>query len=271
MVRQRTKKKLLWILIPAAVVIAAGAALAFWLTREEEPQAYLRDISSYDDITNSVLQVNSPWEWEEQSAPLPRYPSTAPEGYEQLLDSGDLANRFSTSYTDIYHKDGQIVYVEQSYAWNQDEVHLLTYAHFETVEFGGREVFCYTEEDYSGAVWLEGNHLMEVLVYGVMERDDLLAWVAGVDSQNPVEPAVRPLEFVPGFHIQAGVDENGFPRWETQFTSIGGNPAPAEQPTQRTFAQAPEGFTLQGEIQDSWEGQYFGLEYRDAQGNRLVL
>ena len=90
MARQRTKKKLLWILIPAAVVVAAGAALTFWLTREEEPQAYLRDISSYDDITNSVLQVNSPWEWEEQSAPLPRYPSTAPEGYEQLLDSGDL-------------------------------------------------------------------------------------------------------------------------------------------------------------------------------------
>ena len=49
MARQRTKKKLLWILIPAAVVIAAGAALAFWLIREEEPQAYLRDISSYDD------------------------------------------------------------------------------------------------------------------------------------------------------------------------------------------------------------------------------
>lgn len=271
MARQRTKKKLLWILIPAAVVVAAGAALTFWLTREEEPQAYLRDISSYDDITNSVLQVNSPWEWEEQSAPLPRYPSTAPEGYEQLLDSGDLANRFSTSYTDVYHKDGQIVCVEQSYAWNQDEVPLLTYAHFETVEFGGREVFCYTEEDYSGAVWLEGNHLMEVLVYGVMERDDLLAWVAGVDSQNPVEPAVRPLEFVSGFHIQAGMDESGFPRWETQFTSIGGNPAPAEQPTQRAFAQAPEGFTLQGEVLDSWEGQYFGWEYRDAQGNRLVL
>lgn len=67
------------------------------------------------------------------------------------------------------------------------------------------------------------------------------------------------------------MDESGFPRWETQFTSVGGNPAPAEQPTQRAFAQAPEGFTLQGEVLDSWEGQYFGWEYRDAQGNRLVL
>ena len=269
----KQKKKRLWILIAAVVLLvgAAVAAVVLLLPGQAQPQRTLVDISAYDDITNSVLQVNSPWEWEEQSAPLPRYPSTAPEGYEQLLDSGDLANRFSTSYTDVYHKDGQIVYVEQSYAWNQDEVHLLTYAHFETVEFGGREVFCYTEEDYSGAVWLEGNHLMEVLVYGVMERDDLLAWVAGVDSQNPVEPGVRPLKFVSGFHIQAGVDEDGCPRWEMQFTSIGGNPAPAEQPTQRAFAQAPEGFTLQGEIQDSWEGQYFGWEYRDAQGNRLVL
>ncbi len=268
----KKKKKLLWILIPtAAVAIAAGVALAFWFTREEEPQAYLLDISSYDDITNSVLQVNSPWEGEEQTAPLSRYPSAAPEGYEQLLDAADFANRYSTSYTDVYYKDGQIVYVEQSYARNRNEVHLLTYAHFETVEFGGREVFCYTEDQYSGAVWLDGDHLMEVLVYGAMERDDLLAWVAGVDSQNPVEPATRPLEFVPGYRVQAGTYEDGTPRWEREFTSIGGNPASSDNPTQRAFAQVPEGFTLQEEIQDNWESQYFGWEYRDAGGNRLTL
>ena len=249
----KKKKKLLRILIPiGAVVIAAGVALAFWLTREEEPQAYLLDISSYDNITNSVLQVNSPWEGEGQDAPLSRYPSAAPEGYEQLLDAADYANRYSTSYTDVYRKDSQVVYVEQSYAWNRHEVHLLTYAHFETVQFGGREVFCYTEEEYSGAVWLDGDHLMELLVYGAMERDDLLAWVAGVDSQNPVEPAVRPLEFVPGYRVQVGTYEDGTPRWEMEYTSIGGNPAPSDNPTQRAFAQAPEGFTLQEEIQDSW-------------------
>ena len=268
----KKKKKLLWILISVGVVvIAAGVALTFWLTREEEPQAYLLDISSYDDITNSVLQVNSPWEGEEQTAPLSRYPSAAPEGYEQLLDAADFANRYSTSYTDVYYKDGQIVYVEQSYARNRNEVHLLTYAHFETVEFGGREVFCYTEDQYSGAVWLDGDHLMEVLVYGAMERDDLLAWVAGVDSQNPVEPATRPLEFVPGYRVQAGTYEDGTPRWEREFTSIGGNPASSDNPTQRAFAQVPEGFTLQEEIQDNWESQYFGWEYRDAGGNRLTL
>ncbi len=215
----KRKKKLLWILIPiGVVVIAAGVALAFWLTREEEPQAYLLDISSYDNITNSVLQVNSPWEGEGQDAPLSRYPSAAPEGYEQLLDAADYANRYSTSYTDVYRKDSQVVYVEQSYAWNRHEVHLLTYAHFETVQFGGREVFCYTEEEYSGAVWLDGDHLMEVLVYGTMERDDLLAWVAGVDSQNPVEPAVRPLEFVPGYRVQVGASMRTAPhdgKWST--------------------------------------------------------
>ncbi|HIU41442.1 MAG TPA: hypothetical protein IAD19_02715 [Candidatus Egerieicola faecale] len=246
MVRQRTKKKLLWILIPAAVVIAAGAALAFWLTREEEPQAYLRDISSYDDITNSVLQVNSPWEWEEQSAPLPRYPSAAPEGYEQLLDSGDLANRFSTSYTDVYHKDGQIVYVEQSYAWNQDEVPLLTYAHFETVEFGGREVFCYTEEDYSGAVWLEGNHLMEVLVYGVMERDDLLAWVAGVDSQNPVEPGVRPWNLFPASIFRRGWMRAVFPAGKRSLPPSAATPPRRNSPPSGPLPRRRKGLPSKG-------------------------
>ena len=268
----KKKKKLLWILISVGVVvIAAGVALTFWLTREEEPQAFLLDVSAYDNVTNSVLKVNNPGADSEGPTPLPRYPASAPEGYEQLRDSADFANRYSTSYQDVYCRENQMVYLSQSYARDQQQVDLLTYAHFETVQFGGREVFCYTEDEYSGAVWLDGDHLMELLVYGTMERDDLLAWVAGVDNQNPVEPATRPLEFVPGYRIQAGTYEDGTPRWEMEFTSIAGNPAPSDNPTQRVFSQAPEGFTLQEEMQDSWEGQYFGWEYQDTGGNRLTL
>ena len=268
----KKKKKLLRILIPiGAVVIAAGVALAFWLTREEEPQAFLLDVSAYDSVTNSVLKVNNPGAASEGPTPLPRYPASAPEGYEQLRDSADFANRYSTSYQDVYCRENQMVYLSQSYAQDQQKVSLLTYAHFETVQFGGREVFCYTEDQYSGAVWLDGDHLMELLVYGAMERDDLLAWVAGVDSQNPVEPAVRPLEFVPGYRVQVGTYEDGTPRWETQYTSIGGNPAPSNNPTKRVFAQVPEGFESGPTAARLSDEEDLGLAFVDEQGNVLTL
>lgn len=269
------KKKLLWIIPAAVVVVAAAATVLFLLFSQKEPTqtATLLDVSSYDNVTNSVLQVSNPEAQSETPLPFSRYPVTAPEGYQQLLNAADCANRYSTSYMDVFYRDGLLVTLTQSYALDQKQIPLQCYAHLEEVEIGGRRVLCYTEEDddYSGAVWLEGDHVMELLVYGTMERDDLLAWVAGVDFQNPVLPEVCPLKFVPGYRVQTGTTPEGYPDWKTRFSVIGGNPDPADPPTQRTFAQAPEGFTLQREVEDEWNHQYFGWEYQDAQGNLLSL
>ena len=257
------KKKLLWVLIP--VVVAAIAALLFFLwPRAHTPSVSWLDVSAYNAETGATLQLQNP-EAGQAPVPLSRCSVTPPEGWEQLRDSARFANRYSQSHTDLFYREGQLVRLSQSYASDQTQVSFPT-EDYDTVQFGGREIICYTGETQSGAVWVAGEHLFELTCSGVMEREQLLEWVAGVETENPQLPQTRPLEFVPGYLVSVETPEGA--QWRFASWGLGGNPEPGEWEEQSVFAQLPEGFVLSEQSEDQYTCRW---EYQTPAGDSLIL
>ena len=264
----KQKKKLLWILIPAAVAAAVIAAAV--LLHLEGPKAYLEQTSG-ETGTERVLLVHNPDS--EDPVPLPRYPITPPEGYEQVVNSAAIANRYSESYWDQFYRDGLLVELRQYCPEDGEEISLSSFTDLQSVEYQGRQVFCCTDGEYFQAIWMEQDHLIRLSGSGAMEQEELLAWVAGVDSKNPQLPQTRPLFFIPPRRVQTGYSSAGYPLWEVSDWTIGGNPQPPRQQEQCVFPQPPQGFTQVEDLEK--RGYYsnapFHWNYLDQQNNPLVL
>lgn len=264
MTRTKKKKIILWLSLAAGALVVVAALLFFLWPRSQPPSAGWLDITSYESSPGTTLLLQNP-EAKEAPTPLPRCTIAAPEGWEQLKDSARTANRYSQSYTDLFYRDGWLMEFAQRYAADLTKVNFST-RDYETVQFRGWEVLVYATETKSGAMWVADNYLLELTYFGDMERDQLLEWVAAVETEDPQLPQTRPLEFVPGYHVSVADPAGywlGFSNW-----ALGGNPEPGEWEEQYVFVQPPEGFTLS----DRSETQYTCLwEYQTPAGNRLTL
>lgn len=265
MILTRKKKTILWIFLTAGALVVVAALLFFLWPRSQTASASWLDISAYDNNSGVTLRLQNP-EAGEAPVPLSRCSVTAPEGWEQLRDSARFANRYSQSHSDLFYREGQLVRLSQSYAADQTDVSLPDTEDYDTVRFGEREVLCYTGETQSGAVWVAGEHLLELTCTGAMEREHLLEWVAAVDTEHPQLPQTRPLEFVPGYLVSVETPEG--PQWRFAGWGLGGNPEPGEWEEQYVFAQPPEGFTLSEQSEDQYTRRW---EYQTPTGNSLTL
>lgn len=257
-----TKKRMLFLAVAAAAMALIGALLVFLLPSKHTDEVWI-DASAYDTGLTAALLLQNP-SAQQEPVPLPRFPITAPEGWEQLTDSARFANRYSQAHSDLFYREYRTVRLSQSYAADQTLITLPAKS-YDTLQLGGREVICYTEEGQSGAVWVAGDHLLQLSCSGEMSREELLDWVEAVEEQDPQLPQTCPLEFVPGYMVQ--VEREGELSWELVSWRLGGNPEPGELTRQYVFEQPPKGFSLV----DPQDGESTGAVYQNQAGDSLTL
>ena len=264
------RKKLLWILLPAAVVgIAAVVAAVVLLTGDGK--AHFRDISKIDPGEAPVLLVeNGPGD---TPSPFPRYPIAAPEDYTQTQDSSLVANRFSQEYLDrFYTQGGHWVSFTQTPVRDHDRITLPVLGEYEILQFGGREVVYYQGEDwqdqpYVGLKWMVGSTLFTVTSDLIWERDQALAWVTWVEDQQPLVPEISPLSILPG-KVWTFPGENG-PVTDRRDWQVVGNPELPEQQSSHRFLTPPQGFTG-GSAGWSEQGEVWAYQNQAGDGISLT-
>ncbi len=269
MIFTRAKKRFIISLIIAGLVLL-GITILIWRLTLPKPM-YLRDISIYESSTNSMLVVVDPAQLPERKAPDPQlpfsyYPVSTPEGYSHLSSAMITADRYSSSYSDRFFGKKQNIWVYQSYAYDGMEAQTQVFTQLEQVRFGEQEIYLYSHEKWSGAIWLSDDHLLEVEVQGWMDRDDLLAWVVAVDESNPQIPPIKPLEFLPSECLPLETESGS--EWFFHGWSVIGNPEPSDVPQQTVFDQLPEGFS---ESSYNVDGTVESWEYQTKEGNTVTL
>lgn len=226
----KQKKKLLWILIFAGVLLvgAAVAAVVLLLPGQAQPKRTLVDISAYDAGSSPMYTVQGGLT--ENLAPLPRYGLTGvPEGYTQIRNSAQTANRFSVTYQDAFlSQEENRVQLSQQTAGEGVTVPFLDQV--QTVDFGDIQVLYSAGTGFSSAAWIYGDTLFQLTADPIpLSLEETLAFVNQVDYSAAAEPEVRPLEFV----------ENGTSNLPWM---VGGNPQLPGQIEYYSFPQAPEGY-----------------------------
>ncbi len=258
------KKFLAGFLLAVVVLLAVGAYLLFF-RQSSSPTATFLDLSDYNSTAGTTLLLNNPDAEEEAPVPLSRCTITAPEGWEQLTDSAQTANRYSQGYADLFYQDGWLMQFSQSYAADQTQVTFST-RNYETIRFGDWDVIYYTTESGSEAVWTAENYLLKLSCSGEMSREDLLEWVAAVNLQDPQLPETSPLVFVPGYSVSVENTEWALRAYSTW--TLGGNPEQTEWEEEFVFAQIPDGFSLMEETSTEYLHSW---EYQTSDGETLTL
>lgn len=233
----KQKKKRLWILIAAGVLLvgAAVAAVVLLLPGQAQPKRTLVDISAYDAGSSPMYTVQGGLT--ENLAPLPRYGLTGvPEGYTQIRNSAQTANRFSVTYQDAFlSQEENRVQLSQQTAGEGVTVPFLDQV--QTVDFGDIQVLYSAGTGFSSAAWIYGDTLFQLTADPIpLSLEETLAFVNLVDYSAAAEPEVRPLEFVEGGVILLGSGTTHLP-W-----MVGGNPQLPGQIEYYSFPQAPEGY-----------------------------
>lgn len=233
----KQKKKRLWILIAAGVLLvgAAVAAVVLLLPGQAQPKRTLVDISAYDAGSSPMYTVQGGLT--ENLAPLPRYGLTGvPEGYTQIRNSAQTANRFSVTYQDAFlSQEENRVQLSQQTAGEGVMVSFLDQV--QTVDFGDIQVLYSAGTGFSSAAWIYGDTLFQLTADPIpLSLEETLAFVNLVDYSAAAEPEVRPLEFVEGGVILLGSGTTHLP-W-----MVGGNPQLPGQIEYYSFPQAPEGY-----------------------------
>lgn len=233
----KQKKKRLWILIAAVVLLvgAAVAAVVLLLPGQAQPKRTLVDISAYDAGSSPMYTVQGGLT--ENLAPLPRYGLTGvPEGYTQIRNSAQTANRFSVTYQDAFlSQEENRVQLSQQTAGEGVTVPFLDQV--QTVGFGDIQVLYSAGTGFSSAAWIYGDTLFQLTADPIpLSLEETLAFVNLVDYSAAAEPEVRSLEFVEGGVILLGSGTTHLP-W-----MVGGNPQLPGQIEYYSFPQAPEGY-----------------------------
>lgn len=233
----KQKKKRLWILIAAGVLLvgAAVAAVVLLLPGQAQPKRTLVDISAYDAGSSPMYTVQGGLT--ENLAPLPRYGLTGvPEGYTQIRNSAQTANRFSVTYQDAFlSQEENRVQLSQQTAGEGVTVPFLDQV--QTVDFGDIQVLYSAGTGFSSAAWIYGDTLFQLTADPIpLSLEETLAFVNLVDYSAAAEPEVRSLEFVEGGVILLGSGTTHLP-W-----MVGGNPQLPGQIEYYSFPQAPEGY-----------------------------
>lgn len=233
----KQKKKRLWILIAAGVLLvgAAVAAVVLLVPGQAQPQRTLVDISAYDAGSSPMYTVQGGLT--ENLAPLPRYGLTGvPEGYTQIRNSAQTANRFSVTYQDAFlSQEENRVQLSQQTAGEGVTVPFLDQV--QTVDFGDIQVLYSAGTGFSSAAWIYGDTLFQLTADPIpLSLEETLAFVNLVDYSAAAEPEVRSLEFVEGGVILLGSGTTHLP-W-----MVGGNPQLPGQIEYYSFPQAPEGY-----------------------------
>lgn len=234
----KQKKKRLWILIAAGVLLvgAAVAAVVLLVPGQAQPKRTLVDISAYDAGSSPMYTVQGGLT--ENLAPLPRYGLTGvPEGYTQIRNSAQTANRFSVTYQDAFlSQEENRVQLSQQTAGEGVTVPFLDQV--QTVDFGDIQVLYSAGTGFfSSAAWIYGDTLFQLTADPIpLSLEETLAFVNLVDYSAAAEPEVRPLEFVEGGVILLGSGTTHLP-W-----MVGGNPQLPGQIEYYSFPQAPEGY-----------------------------
>lgn len=233
----KQKKKRLWILIAAGVLLvgAAVAAVVLLVPGQAQPKRTLVDISAYDAGSSPMYTVQGGLT--ENLAPLPRYGLTGvPEGYTQIRNSAQTANRFSVTYQDAFlSQEENRVQLSQQTAGEGVTVSFLDQV--QTVDFGDIQVLYSAGTGFSSAAWIYGDTLFQLTADPIpLSLEETLAFVNLVDYSAAAEPEVRSLEFVEGGVILLGSGTTHLP-W-----MVGGNPQLPGQIEYYSFPQAPEGY-----------------------------
>ncbi len=289
----KKRKKILLIAIPAVVVIAAVAVILFLLLQPKEEEGMRLEILDPQDGTAVVVAVQDGIEDVNDIAlPLDFYRFNPPEGYVQQQNAEDNANRLSTSYTDIFVKEGANLGEEttitftQRIALEQSSLSIGNYFRQE-VEFGDLKVIYFRSGDdgstsvpVSGAYWLYGNSLLELRCTERLQQDEVLELVHRVDYSGDRTPNYTPLQLQRGGVV---VTETGaYTSHTIQNFSSFGNPQLPAPIVPYDFETPPEGFSAYtalesdttewvNDVPEELQAASVIVRYRNQQGDRLIL
>lgn len=242
-------KKILLIAVPAAVVVIGAAVLAAVLLRPNpQPAWHLQNISEFNSTGETEYTVANGLESNaELPQPMPFYSFTPPEGYTQVVNARETANRFSTQYYDEYQDSNrEIISLTQQpayVAWTYTDE-----GTFQEVQFGDTLVVCRMGEEDSTAIWIHGQTLLTLFVTQPLTENQLLDLVSRVDYENLSQPIYSSWEFRPGRYLEAVID--GVLQTKDVPYQIAGNPQLPEQLQYYGFASAPQGLALDGRRTD---------------------
>ena len=289
MTMTKKKKRILLIGIPAAVVVIAAVIVCILLLRprEEAPAMRLARVDGVDGYASSMITytvLDGIENVDEVSLPLPFYGYDAPEGYVHVENAEQSANRFSTSYEDVYRPTeddnayGATITFHQQLAYGGTVVAFNSNAYPQEVQFGDLTVIYSIDPDGYGAnaYWLYDHSLLEISYSGYLSENALLDLVHRVNYQQQRQPEYSPLEVQRGGWIVEET-ENAIEHTRSNFASTG-NPEIPSTIRLFDFEQPPEGFSAYQMVTDDDEDSRTPMElrsltfrYRNGEDERLFI
>lgn len=241
-----TKKKK-YIGIPLfAVAAALVTALLLWFVLQEQDSPNEMELVQKADATGgpgttTYIILNSPDRDAERPQPLPLYCFTPPEGFVQIENAEESANRFSANYYDSYENENKVIlslfqqFANVGWSYTGD-------GEFREVQFGETKVICRMDEDNAAALWLHDQTVFVLSIQQPMNENQLLELVSRVDYGNQREPIYSPWEFYWGSYTEVVINDTIQTREEGY--KIEGNPQLPEKVLYYGLGDAPQGFTL---------------------------
>lgn len=266
-------KKILWIGIPAALaLLAAGVILSLIFSPKENESTMTFTIKSdFDSSQTTYIILDSPSVQEIPSKVLPCYSFTMPQGYTQIINAQESANRFSGSHIDEYQTpEGTTLEFRQTYAntsWSFSGT-----GRFQEMTYGDSPLVCYHGENNCAVFWIHGESVLTFVSEKAMEDAQLLELVNRVDYQTLRQPICSPFAFQQGSLTLISDPKLGSV-YDTQSYAITGNPQLPEEIFVYGWAQPPEGFSVNSSRmeQDTGPGSYREAYYRSESGRRETI
>ena len=283
----KTKKRILLIALPTAVVVIA-LAVVLWLvlgrSEPEPPFTILRSQTTGEvvscQLAEGAVEVGDP------DSPQPYYNLTPPAGWTQTQQA-QILDPYNNADPDVFQsQDGTKMYFLQ-HRTAQSALNGLDLdpSAIQEVQFGDLQVIYSqnTQTAWDGGqqvsrtetlvFWVQNKTLFCLSCDQAWEINQMLEWITFVDDQNPrmlayEPPPVEPLELVRG-DVQVTELENGRTMSSLKNYRSQGNPEIPDNPAMFTFPQAPEGWTLVGKAESQYTPHL--EKYVDDQGEILAL